>query len=114
VAAGVAGLFIWPLWFGMDFQGAAGKEAAALQSRQQYLATLAEQRRCGAGATAFSPPPAPTPPVAPTTPQPAPLAATTPAPSRPAAVASARAGETVSFPTPVNRSTHSHWTVGIN
>ncbi len=47
VAAGVAGLFIWPLWFGMDFQGAAGTEAAALQSRQQYLATLAEQRRCG-------------------------------------------------------------------
>ena len=47
VGAGVAGLFIWPLWFGMDFQGAAGKEAAALQSRQQYLSVLAEQRRCG-------------------------------------------------------------------
>jgi carbohydrate-selective porin OprB len=47
VGAGVAGLFIWPLWFGMDFQGAAGKEAAALQSRQQYLAVLAEQRHCG-------------------------------------------------------------------
>ena len=31
----------------MDFQNAAGKEVAALQSRQQYLATLAEQR-CGA------------------------------------------------------------------
>ena len=26
VAAGVAGLFIWPLWFAMDFQGTAGKE----------------------------------------------------------------------------------------
>jgi hypothetical protein len=47
VGAGVAGLFIWPLWFGMDFQGAAGKEAAALQNRQQYLAVLAEQRHCG-------------------------------------------------------------------
>jgi len=44
VAAGVAGLFIPILWFGMDWQGTASKEAAALQSRQQYLATLAEQR----------------------------------------------------------------------
>jgi hypothetical protein len=47
VAAGVAGLFIPVLWFGMDFQGAASKEVAALQSRQQYLATLAGQKRCG-------------------------------------------------------------------
>ena len=47
VAAGVAGLFIPILWFGMDFQGTASKEAMALNSRQQYLATLAEQRRCG-------------------------------------------------------------------
>jgi len=44
VAAGVAGVFIPILWFGMDFQDAAGKEVAALQTRQQYLATLAEQR----------------------------------------------------------------------
>jgi hypothetical protein len=51
VAAGVGGLFIWPLWFAMDFQGATDKEAAALNSRQQYLAVLAEQRRCGAPAT---------------------------------------------------------------
>src|SRR5437879_7663129 len=43
VAAGVAGVFIWPLWFAMDFQGATDKEAAALNSRQQYLAVLAEQ-----------------------------------------------------------------------
>ncbi len=49
VAAGVVGLFIWPVWFAMDFQGAAAKEVAALQSRQQYLGTLAEQR-CGATA----------------------------------------------------------------
>jgi hypothetical protein len=47
VAAGLAGLFIWPLWFGMDFQGAATTETAALQSRQEYLGTLAEQKRCG-------------------------------------------------------------------
>jgi len=47
VAAGVAGLFIWPLWFAMDLQGTADVEINALQSRQQYLATLASQR-CGA------------------------------------------------------------------
>ena len=47
VIVGAAGLLIPILWFGMDFQNAAGKEVAALQSRQQYLATLAEQR-CGA------------------------------------------------------------------
>jgi hypothetical protein len=47
VIVGVAGILIPVLWFGMDFQNAAGKEVAALQSRQQYLATLAEQR-CGA------------------------------------------------------------------
>jgi hypothetical protein len=44
VAAGVAGIVIPVLWFGMDWQGAASKEVAALQSRQQYLASLAEQR----------------------------------------------------------------------
>jgi len=49
VAAGVAGLVVWPLLFAMDFQDTASKEVAALQSRQQYLATLAEQR-CAAPA----------------------------------------------------------------
>ena len=44
IAAGVAGVFIPVLWFGMDFQGASAKEVSALQSRQQYLAALAEQR----------------------------------------------------------------------
>jgi hypothetical protein len=39
----------------MDFQGAAGKEVDALNSRQQYLSTLAEQRNCGAP---VAPPPA--------------------------------------------------------
>jgi hypothetical protein len=31
----------------MDFQGTADTEIQALQARQQYLAALAEQRRCG-------------------------------------------------------------------
>ena len=47
VAAGVAGLVIPILWFGMDFQGTADTEIQALQARQQYLGALAEQRRCG-------------------------------------------------------------------
>ena len=47
VAAGVAGLFIWPLWFAMDFKDAVGKDTAALQARQNYLATLAAQKSCG-------------------------------------------------------------------
>jgi hypothetical protein len=57
VAAGVVGLFIWPVWFGMDFQGAAGKEEAALQSRQEYLATLAIQKGCAGPAPAAAPAP---------------------------------------------------------
>jgi hypothetical protein len=44
VAAGVAGIFIPVIWFGMDFKGAADKEVAALQARQQYLAMLASER----------------------------------------------------------------------
>ena len=44
VAAGVAGVFIPVLWFGMDFKGAANKEVTALQARQQYLTTLATER----------------------------------------------------------------------
>jgi hypothetical protein len=55
VAAGVVGLVIWPVWFGMDFKGAAAKDAAALQARQQYLTTLATQR-CTPG---YRPPPVP-------------------------------------------------------
>src|SRR5579872_5735063 len=55
VATGVVGLVIWPVWFGMDWKGAAGKDAAALQARQQYLTTLAEQR-CAPG---YRPPPPP-------------------------------------------------------
>jgi hypothetical protein len=44
VAAGVVGLVVWPMWFAMDFKGAASKEVAALQARQQYLTTLATER----------------------------------------------------------------------
>jgi hypothetical protein len=44
VAAGVVGLVIWPVWFAMDAKGAASKEVAALQARQQYLAILATER----------------------------------------------------------------------
>src|SRR5215470_10149194 len=60
VAAGVAGLFIWPLWFAMDFQGAADKDTAALQSRQNYLGTLASQRHCAMQAPTLAPQPAAT------------------------------------------------------
>ena len=56
VAAGVAGIFIPVLWFGMDFQGTADTEITALQSRQQYLAMLADQKRCGAEPEPLPPP----------------------------------------------------------
>jgi len=48
VAAGVVGLVIWPVWFGMDFKGAAAQDAANLQARQEYLTQLAVQR-CSPG-----------------------------------------------------------------
>src|SRR6185437_1417115 len=41
VGAGVVGLVIWPVRFGMDFKDAAGKDAAALEARQKYLTVLA-------------------------------------------------------------------------
>jgi hypothetical protein len=44
VVAGVAGVVIPVLWFGMDFKGAASKEVTALQARQQYLTILATER----------------------------------------------------------------------
>src|SRR5271163_3668063 len=44
VAAGVVGIVVWPVWFAMDAKGAAGTEADALKSRQEFLAKLAEQR----------------------------------------------------------------------
>ena len=94
VIAGAAGLIIPILWFGMDFQNAAGKEVAALQSRQQYLATLAEQR-CGA----VVPVPIQTIPAVPSNPtQPVPVAAPVPAAPTPAP-----AVVPVSAPAPVAR-----------
>lgn len=60
VALGVVGaLLFWPALFAMDFKDAAGKDAAALQSRQNYLANVATQR-CGY-AVAVPTPPAPAP-----------------------------------------------------
>jgi hypothetical protein len=44
VTAGVVGIVVWPVWFAMDAKGAAGTEADALKSRQEFLAKLAEQR----------------------------------------------------------------------
>jgi hypothetical protein len=44
IAAGVAGVLIWPLWFAMDFQDAAGKETVALNNRNVYLGSLAATR----------------------------------------------------------------------
>jgi hypothetical protein len=113
VAAGIAGLFIWPLWFAMDFQGTAGKEVTALQTRQQYLGTLAEQKRCGeapGGATAGLARPAPvaltaSPSVATAIPA---LASVPPGPAIPGP---ATAGQTVLFPVTINDSYHPHWTV---
>ena len=58
VAAGVAGVFIWPIWFAMDAKGAATKDVAALQARQQYLTVLATER-CRPPAVAGNRPPPP-------------------------------------------------------
>ena len=45
VVAGVGGaILFWPALFLMDFQDAAGKESKALETRDQYLSTLAAQR----------------------------------------------------------------------
>lgn len=55
VAAGVVGLMIWPIWFGMDFQDAAGKEGKALSQRNEYLGTLAQQRCTPPSTTASIP-----------------------------------------------------------
>lgn len=51
VITGVGGILIPVLWFGMDWKGAANKDAAALQARQQYLTTLATEK-CKANTTA--------------------------------------------------------------
>jgi hypothetical protein len=47
VTAGIVGLVVWPVWFGMDFKDAAGKEVTALSQRNQYLGTLAGMKCAG-------------------------------------------------------------------
>lgn len=90
VAAGVAGLFVPVLWFGMDFQGTAGKETQALQSRQQYLSVLAQQKRCG---TQPEPALSPAPPKQPKRVKPAPAAQAVQPTAEPAVVPAAASTE---------------------
>jgi hypothetical protein len=61
VAAGVVGVVVWPVWFAMDAKGAAGTEMDALKARQEYLASLAQQR-CAQPAAPAPPPSRPPPP----------------------------------------------------
>jgi hypothetical protein len=57
VLTGVGGIFAFGLtWFAMDAKGAATKDVAALQARQQYLAVLA-QEKCATPPPAAAPPP---------------------------------------------------------
>jgi hypothetical protein len=63
IAAGVVGLVVWPLWFAMDFKGAASKDVVALQARQQYLTALATER-CHRAPPPYIGPSAPPPPQA--------------------------------------------------
>ncbi|MFM1814747.1 MAG: hypothetical protein RLZ98_1442 [Pseudomonadota bacterium] len=53
VVAGVAGFVVPVLWFGMDFQDAAGKEGKSLSQRNQYLSQVAAQK-CGPPVTTAS------------------------------------------------------------
>jgi hypothetical protein len=47
VALGVAGaILFWPALFAMDFKDGAGKDAASLEARNNYLAQVMAQR-CG-------------------------------------------------------------------
>lgn len=46
VVAGVVGLVVPILWFGMDFQGAATKEEFALNQRQERLSNLLIEKQC--------------------------------------------------------------------
>ncbi len=54
VAAGVAGLLIWPIWFVMDFKGAASTDQEALKQRNIYLASMATSERCDSPTTAVA------------------------------------------------------------
>ncbi|MEY5098692.1 MAG: hypothetical protein RJA36_1411 [Pseudomonadota bacterium] len=46
VAAGIGGLFLFPIWFAMDFKGAAATDEQALNSRQVQLGGLAREEGC--------------------------------------------------------------------
>jgi hypothetical protein len=104
----------------MDFQGTAGKETTALQTRQQYLGTLAEQKRCGeaspgettAGWAGSAPVAlAASPPMA--TPIPAtPHISVSPLAPGPVNPGSGSVGQTVLFPVTINDAYHPHWSVG--
>jgi hypothetical protein len=83
VAAGVAGLVIWPIWFGMDFKGAADKDLVALQSRQEYLTQLAAAR-CTSAAPPPPPPAVSSPPPRRVAAKPKPKPAAAPMPAAPA------------------------------
>ena len=43
VAAGVAGVVVWPVWFAMDAKGAAGTEMDAPKARAAISVSLAER-----------------------------------------------------------------------
>jgi hypothetical protein len=64
VITGVGGIFTLGLtWFGMDFKGAANKDVAALQARQQYLTVLAEEKCAPQSPAPSAPARRPKPPV---------------------------------------------------
>ena len=46
VAIGVAGLFIWPIWFFADLSTAERQEAQAMQDRARHLQRLARKKDC--------------------------------------------------------------------
>lgn len=54
IVAGAAGLLIWPIWFAMDFKGAATTDQEALKQRNIYLASMATNERCGSPTTAVA------------------------------------------------------------
>jgi hypothetical protein len=54
--AGGNGVFVWPVWFAMDFKGASNIAAASLQARQQHLATIVGQRCAEAAPPSTQPP----------------------------------------------------------
>ena len=58
VGAGVVGLVIWPVWFGMDFKDAAGKEAATERCRPAAAPATSQRQPAARQKTARAPAPA--------------------------------------------------------